>query len=74
MGRWLDAAASLFNVCQIRTYRGEPAMRLEGYIWDAAPTKYFELDNYLKDGVIEGDQLLWDYMQLLISQSGSLKE
>jgi len=30
MGRLLDAIATLMNVCALRTYEGEPPMRLEG--------------------------------------------
>ena len=67
-GRYLDAISSLFNVSQLRTYRGEPAMRLEGFIWDGTPRNYFDLDQYIHGNVILSDQLLWDYTDLLLSQ------
>ncbi len=67
-GRYLDAISSLFNVSQLRTYRGEPAMRLEGFIWNGTPRTYFDLDNYISGNVILSDQLLWDYTDLLLSQ------
>ncbi|MHA1646103.1 MAG: carbamoyltransferase HypF [Promethearchaeota archaeon] len=67
-GRYLDAIASLFGVFQLRTYRGEPAMRLEGYIWNGTPSTYFDLDQYISGNVISSDQLLWDYTDLLLSQ------
>ncbi|MHA1562184.1 MAG: Kae1-like domain-containing protein, partial [Promethearchaeota archaeon] len=68
-GRFLDAISSLFDVSQLRTYRGEPAMRLEGFIWNGTPRNYFDLDNYIRGNVILSDQLLWDYTDLLLSQS-----
>ena len=67
-GRYLDAISSLFNVSQLRTYRGEPAMRLEGFIWKGTPRNYFDLDQYIHGNVILSDQLLWDYTDLLLSQ------
>ncbi|HMB65577.1 MAG TPA: carbamoyltransferase HypF, partial [Patescibacteria group bacterium] len=68
-GRILDAISSLFGVCQKRTYRGEPAMRLEGYIWKIKSDSFFDLDNYYtKKGVILGDTLIWDYFNLLYTQ------
>ncbi|QEE18105.1 carbamoyltransferase HypF [Promethearchaeum syntrophicum] len=67
-GRYLDAISSLFGVSQLRTYRGEPAMRLEGFIWNGTPKTYFNLDQYLHGNVILSDQLLWDYTNLLLTE------
>ncbi len=33
-GRYMDAASSLLNICQERTYEGEPAMKLESFARD----------------------------------------
>jgi hydrogenase maturation protein HypF len=33
-GRYMDAASSLLNICQERTYEGEPAMKLESSVRD----------------------------------------
>ncbi|MHA1729602.1 MAG: carbamoyltransferase HypF [Promethearchaeota archaeon] len=63
-GRWLDAVASLFNLSQQRTYRGEPAMRLEGFIWDGIPESHFDLENYHLNGRILSGELLRDYASL----------
>ena len=32
MGRYLDALSCYLGVCQVRTYSGEPAMKLEPYL------------------------------------------
>jgi len=67
-GRYLDAISSLFGVSQLRTYRGEPAMRLEGFIWNGTPRTYFDLDQYISGNVILSDQLLWNYTNLLLTE------
>lgn len=61
-GRCLDAIAAGFGVCHQRTYRGEPAMRLEGYIWNESPVKLFDLDAYSRNGQIFIDELIYDYL------------
>ena len=66
-GRYLDAISSLFGVSQLRTYRGEPAMRLEGFIWNGTPKSYFDLEQYIRGNEILSDQLLWDYTNLLLT-------
>ncbi len=33
MGRILDSISCLFDICNIRTYDGEPSMKLESYIY-----------------------------------------
>ncbi|MHA1854604.1 MAG: carbamoyltransferase HypF [Promethearchaeota archaeon] len=67
-GRFLDATAALFDVSQFRSYRGEPAMRLEGFIWNGTPHSLFDLDRYIKNDTILGDELLWDYSNLLLGK------
>jgi hydrogenase maturation protein HypF len=64
-GRCLDAAAALFNVCHIRTYQGEPAMRLEGFAYSGIAEKYFDLESYLKGNTIHNEQLLYDYATII---------
>lgn len=39
MGRLLDATSALMNVCALRTYEGEPPMRLEGVARRGKPGK-----------------------------------
>lgn len=39
-GRFLDSISSLLEVCQIKTYNGEPAMRLEGLAYAGNPLSY----------------------------------
>ncbi|MBD3353417.1 MAG: hypothetical protein GF364_18185 [Candidatus Lokiarchaeota archaeon] len=39
-GRFLDSVSSLLSICQKKTYRGEPAMRLEGTAHFGDPFKY----------------------------------
>ncbi|MHA1620119.1 MAG: carbamoyltransferase HypF, partial [Promethearchaeota archaeon] len=71
-GRLLDAVASLFDVCQLRTYRGEPAMRLEGFMWDvkdASDRIASDLDRYLDGTTILSNDLLWDYFTQLMDSS-----
>jgi len=79
-GRWLDAVASLFDVCQLRTYRGEPAMRLEGFMWDVQDVSETSetsddvsayLDRYLDGSTILSNDLLWDYFTCVMGSSFS---
>ncbi|MHA1897316.1 MAG: carbamoyltransferase HypF [Promethearchaeota archaeon] len=39
-GRLLDAISALLDICHLKTYRGEPAMRLEGNAFAGDPLKY----------------------------------
>lgn len=73
-GRWLDAVSSLFNVCQVRTYRGEPAMRLEGYIWDGKPENHFDMDDYIKGNQILSGNLFRDYIPIVLKEYSSKKQ
>jgi hydrogenase maturation protein HypF len=66
-GRVLDAISSLFNVCQDRSYRGEPAIRLETYVEGGQYTSHFDLEGYLRDSIILSSELLWDYTNLLLN-------
>lgn len=50
-GRILDAVSTLLNVCDIRTYGGEPAIKLESFAKKAA-------GHYIIKPVIEDDTLL----------------
>jgi hydrogenase maturation protein HypF len=67
LGRWLDAAAALLGICGQRTYRGEPAMRLEGTAWHGHPLNkcHLSLESYLDGTNIRGDRLLFDYATYL---------
>ena len=65
LGRLLDAASSLFNVCHKRTYRGEPAMRLEGFAWEGKYEKRLDLTKFISKEIIHGEKLLFEYAKLL---------
>ncbi len=67
LGRCLDAIAAIFDVCHLRTYRGEPAMRLEGFIWNHSRQKFVDLDQYVVKNQVAIDELIYDYIQILIS-------
>ena len=70
LGRLLDACAALVNICNVRTYRGEPAMRLEGFTWNQLPLPNTEMTQYIEDTLILGDKLLFDYARkMYISQN-----
>jgi len=43
-GRYLDAAAAWLGVCRVRTYEGEPAMRLEAAARDGTPSEAVSAD------------------------------
>ncbi|MCP4763132.1 MAG: carbamoyltransferase HypF [archaeon] len=47
-GRLLDSVASLLDICQLKTYRGEPAMRLEGVAIKGNKNKYNFSSSVLK--------------------------
>jgi len=50
-GRFLDAVSCYLNICQYRTYSGEPAMKLEKYL-DKGENKYtFEVNK--RNGIVE---------------------
>ncbi|MHA1886818.1 MAG: carbamoyltransferase HypF [Promethearchaeota archaeon] len=72
LGRCLDAIAAGFDVCHIRSYRGEPAMRLEGYIWNAAPLDEPPIDQdisyYLDGNHLKIDELIYDTLMVLWSK------
>jgi len=50
LGRVLDAIACYLNICRIRTYDGEPAMKLEKYLALGKPEYLFDVN--VKNGVI----------------------
>ncbi len=75
LGRLLDSCAALVRCCDVRSYRGEPAMRLEGYIWNVSrhPKAYsreYLLKNYFMREIIMGDKLLFDYAMLMYGVKG----
>ena len=39
-GRFLDSVSSLLGICTLKTYEGEPAMRLEGAAFSGNPLMY----------------------------------
>ncbi len=51
LGRVLDAIATYLNICKIRTYDGEPAMKLETYLMIG--NKKYDFDVYEESGVIK---------------------
>ena len=67
-GRVLDAAACLLGVCDVRTYEGEPAMKLEAAARGGNPEKV-KLDIKIKkDGslsVIDTSQIFLDALEAL---------
>ena len=70
LGRWLDAVAALFNVCQMKTYQGKPAIRLEGYAWTGEAESYFDLSSYQELSLIRSDRLFFDYADLFLKAGG----
>ncbi|MHA1612733.1 MAG: carbamoyltransferase HypF [Promethearchaeota archaeon] len=76
LGRCLDAIAAVFDICHLRTYRGEPAMRLEGFIWNKPRKKFVTIDNYVVKNQLAIDELIYDYINILISsrQENSTKD
>ena len=79
-GRILDVIAALGSICFKRTYRGEPAMRLEGYLELQYPytrnkQKENELQKYMRGDTIRSDLILHDAMaQLLKTNFSDLKQ
>jgi len=51
LGRYLDAISSYLDICNIMTYSGEPAMKLEKYL--AVGKNKYNLDVNLKNNVIQ---------------------
>ena len=69
LGRILDAIACYLEICQKRTYDGEPAMKLEKYLVTGNPKYNFEVE--VKDGVLQTIDL---FRQLDQYVKGSLTE
>ncbi|MHA1674157.1 MAG: carbamoyltransferase HypF [Promethearchaeota archaeon] len=69
LGRCLDAISAFFNICHLRTYRGEPAMRLEGFIWNQPRREFVNLDKYTSENQLAIDDLIYDYIRIFISSS-----
>lgn len=77
-GRLLDSIASLLEVCQLKTYNGEPAMRLEGFASAGDPLAYdFHsriMDEISKNGfkefngIIPHERIIGDIMDILIQK------
>jgi len=69
-GRIFDAVSYLLGACSMKTYRGEPAMRLEGLASNGNP-KNIELDisSNTKNGIsiINTSQLILDIIELVRS-------
>ncbi len=72
LGRLLDAAASLFNVCHSRTYRGEPAMRLEGFAWQGKYLPQVIPTDFTANNIIYGEKLLLAYAKILFESPNTL--
>jgi hydrogenase maturation protein HypF len=51
LGRYLDAISCFLDICRIRTYSGEPAMKLEKYLAIGKDT--YKLDISIKNDVIQ---------------------
>jgi hydrogenase maturation protein HypF len=67
-GRVLDAAACLLGICGVRTYEGEPAMKLEAAAKDGDPKKVKMNVEIKKDGglnVVDTSQILLDALEAL---------
>jgi len=68
-GRVLDAAACLLGVCSVRTYEGEPAMKLEAAAMGGDPKKVKLNVEIKKDGNLN----IVDTSQILISALKALR-
>ncbi len=67
-GRVLDAAACLLSVCSIRTYEGEPAMKLEAAARGGDPKKIKMNIEIKKDGnlnIVDTSQILLGALEAL---------
>ncbi len=61
-GRFLDAVSALLNICQFRTYEGEPAIRLEAVAREGKPLK-LPIEDYI---VYEKERILLDTSRILL--------
>ncbi|MBN1801660.1 MAG: carbamoyltransferase HypF [Candidatus Lokiarchaeota archaeon] len=74
-GRVLDAISYVLGACKIKTYRGEPAMRLEGLASRGNPESVkLNVRSFEKDGmiIIDTSRLLLDVLRLV--QEGNNKK
>ncbi|TFF88775.1 MAG: carbamoyltransferase HypF, partial [Promethearchaeota archaeon] len=76
-GRIFDSVSYLLGACQIKTYRGEPAMRLEGLAYRGNPNKidlkieYQEKNKYY---IINTGKLILDILDLQKIKSNRVKD
>ncbi|MEM3403097.1 MAG: carbamoyltransferase HypF [Nitrososphaeria archaeon] len=62
-GRILDAISTLLDVCDIRTYEGEPAMKLESFALNAKGT--FKVDPVIEKNTVKTTRLIEEiFLQL----------
>ncbi|MFX1518546.1 MAG: carbamoyltransferase HypF [Promethearchaeota archaeon] len=61
-GRFLDAVSALLNLCQFRTYEGEPAIRLEAVARNGKPIK-LPVEDYI---LYEKGRILLDTSRILL--------
>jgi len=67
-GRVLDAAACLLGICSVRTYEGEPAMKLEAAAMGGNPKRVKLNVEIKRDGslnVVDTSQILLDALEAL---------
>jgi hydrogenase maturation protein HypF len=67
-GRVFDTVSYLLGACSIKTYRGEPAMRLEGLALKGNPTKVeLNIKYFMNNGkyIIKTSDLILDIINLL---------
>ncbi|MFX1310069.1 MAG: Sua5/YciO/YrdC/YwlC family protein, partial [Promethearchaeota archaeon] len=67
-GRILDVVSYLLGACKIKTYRGEPAMRLEALASKGMPNNVnLKIERYKKNGIaiINSSKVLIDIINLL---------
>ena len=50
IGRVLDALSCYLDICKMRTYDGEPAMKLEKYLENGKPKYSFDIE--VKNGIV----------------------
>ncbi len=62
-GRFLDAVSALLNICQFRTYEGEPAIRLEAIAREGTPVK-LPIEDYIQ---YKKGRILLDTSKILLN-------
>ncbi|MHA1340461.1 MAG: carbamoyltransferase HypF [Promethearchaeota archaeon] len=80
-GRLLDSIATLLGICHLKTYRGEPAMRLEGIAMEGDPYSFDFYSEIISDitsenfnNIIPHEKIILKIIEIIQSKNYLIKD